>query len=84
MSKSEIPGKGAESARLVSRRRSNRKSGIEGFWALLKRGLIGQFHSVTPRHLQRYVDEFCFRYNLRHFEQDDMFTYTIYRCLGVL
>ena len=57
---------------------------IEGFWALLKRGLIGQFHSVTRRHLQRYVDEFCFRYNLRHFEQDDMFTYTIYRCLGVL
>ena len=56
---------------------------IEGFWALLKRGLVGQFHSVTPRHLQRYVDEFCFRYNLRHFEQDDMFTYTIYRCLGV-
>ena len=57
---------------------------IEGFWALLKRGLVGQFHSVTVRHLQRYVDEFCFRYNLRHFEQDDMFTYTIYRCLGVL
>ena len=57
---------------------------IEGFWALLKRGLVGQFHSVTVRHLQRYVDEFCFRYNLRHFEQDDMFTYTINRCLGVL
>ena len=57
---------------------------IEGFWTLLKRGLFGQFHSVSPRHLQRYVDEFCFRYNLRGFESDDMFTYTIFRCLGVI
>ena len=57
---------------------------IEGFWALLKRGLFGQFHSVSPRHLQRYVDEFCFRYNMRGFESDEMFTYTIYRCLGVI
>ena len=39
---------------------------IEGFWALLKRGMFGQFHSVSRRHLQRYVDEFCYRYNLRH------------------
>ena len=39
---------------------------IEGFWALLKRGLFGQFHSVSRKHLQRYVDEFCYRYNLRN------------------
>ena len=38
---------------------------IEGFWAPLKRGMFGQFHSVSRRHLQRYVDEFCYRYNLR-------------------
>ncbi len=57
---------------------------IEGFWALLERGLFGQFHSVSPSHLQRYVDEFCFRYNLRGFDSDDMFTYTPYRCLGAI
>ena len=57
---------------------------IEGFWALLKRGLVGQFHSVTTRHLQRYVDEFCFRYNLRDVEPDHVFAYTIDRCLGVI
>ena len=57
---------------------------IEGFWALLKRGLVGQFHSVTPRHLQRYVDEFAFRYNLRGVESDHVFAYTIDRCLGVV
>ena len=49
---------------------------IEGFWALLKRGLFGQFHSVSPYHLQRYVDEFCFRYNLRGVEAEDMFLHT--------
>ena len=35
---------------------------IESFWALLKRGMFGQFHSVSRKHLQRYVDEFCYRY----------------------
>ena len=39
---------------------------IEGFWALLKRGMFGQFHSVSRKHLQRYVDEFCYRYNMRY------------------
>ena len=28
--------------------------------------MFGQFHSVSRRHLQRYIDEFCYRYNLRN------------------
>lgn len=39
---------------------------LEGFWSLLKRGVIGQFHYVTPKYLNNYIDEFCFRYNNRH------------------
>ena len=38
---------------------------IEGFWALLKRGMIGQYHQVSVRHLQQYINEFCYRYNNR-------------------
>lgn len=38
---------------------------IEGYWSLLKRGIIGTFHSVSPQHLQRYCDEFSYRYNNR-------------------
>jgi transposase len=38
---------------------------IEGFWALLKNGLRGVYHSVSDRHLQSYVDEYVFRYNSR-------------------
>jgi hypothetical protein len=37
----------------------------EAFFALLKRGVFGSFHSVSEAHLQRYVDEFTFRWNNR-------------------
>lgn len=39
---------------------------IESFWATLKRSISGQHHSVTAKHLQKYVNEACFRYNNRH------------------
>ena len=56
---------------------------IEGFWALLKRGMFGQFHSVSRKHLQRYVDEFCYRYNIRYADPREAFALTINRGLGV-
>lgn len=36
---------------------------IESVWALLKRGVYGTYHNVSPKHLGRYVDEFCYRLN---------------------
>lgn len=48
---------------------------IEGFWALLKRGIVGQFHKVSIRHLPKYLDEFCFRYN--HRNDSDMWALAI-------
>jgi transposase-like protein len=41
-------------------------NGIENFWSCLKRGLNGTYISVEPIHLDRYVDEQVFRFNLRH------------------
>lgn len=38
---------------------------IEGFFSLLKRGIYGTYHNVSRKHLQRYLDEFEFRYNQR-------------------
>lgn len=38
---------------------------VEGYFSILKRGIIGTFHSVSAQHLQRYVTEFDFRYNHR-------------------
>jgi len=36
---------------------------IESAWAVLKRGYGGIYHYMSPKHLQRYADEFDFRYN---------------------
>lgn len=38
---------------------------IESIWALLKRQIIGIHHWVSPKHLQRYVDEMAWRFNRR-------------------
>ncbi|MCJ8212099.1 IS1595 family transposase [Mucilaginibacter sp. RS28] len=38
---------------------------IEGFWTLLKRGIYGQYHKISARYLQSYLDEFTFKYNHR-------------------
>jgi transposase-like protein len=37
----------------------------ENFWSNFKRGVIGSFHQVSMKHLQRYLDEFQFRFNNR-------------------
>lgn len=39
---------------------------IEGFWSMLKRSIIGQYHKVSKEHIQSYVDELSFKYNHRN------------------
>ena len=39
---------------------------VEGAWALLKRGVAGLFYKVSRKHLDRYLDEFEFRFNNRN------------------
>lgn len=39
---------------------------IEGFWGQCKRSVIGIYVKPTPKHLQKYFDEFAFRYNYRN------------------
>ncbi|HRT84711.1 MAG TPA: IS1595 family transposase [Bacteroidales bacterium] len=41
---------------------------IEGYFSLLKRGIIGVYHHVGRQHLHRYLSEFDFRYNRRRID----------------
>ena len=40
-------------------------NGIESFWSMLKRAHKGTFHKISPKHLDRYVQEFAGRHNVR-------------------
>jgi len=51
---------------------------IEGFWSLVKRGVIGTFHKVSRKYLPLYVNEFEFRYNNRN--NPDIFRAAIKAC----
>ncbi len=39
--------------------------GIESFWSMLKRAHKGTFHKISPKHLQRYVNEFAGKHGIR-------------------
>ena len=41
---------------------------VEFYFSLMKRGVYGVFHHVSKRHLQRYCDEFSFRWDHRKLE----------------
>ena len=38
---------------------------IEGYFSIMKRGITGVYHHVSPQHLKRYLAEYDFRYNER-------------------
>jgi len=51
---------------------------IDGFWSMIKRGIVGTFHKVSKKYLQLYVSEFEFRYNNR--KNPDIFGAAIALC----
>jgi transposase-like protein/ribosomal protein L37AE/L43A len=51
---------------------------IEGFWSILKRGVVGTFHKVSRKYMPLYVAEFQFRYNNR--DNPDIFGEAIAGC----
>ena len=49
-------------------------NGMESFWALLKRGHQGIYHKMSPKHLDRYCQEFAGRHNARDADTIDQMT----------
>ena len=57
-------------------------NGIESFWAMLKRAHKGTFHKISPKHLNRYVQEFSGRHNIRNSGTLDQMRDTVARLVG--
>jgi ISXO2-like transposase domain len=49
----------------------------------LKTWLRGTFHGVSPKHLQRYLDEFVFRFD-RRWHEAELFTRVLHRALDAV
>ena len=43
-------------------------NGVESFWSMLKRAHKGTFHKMSPKHLDRYVQEFAGKHNIREMD----------------
>lgn len=51
---------------------------LEGFWSLLKRGIYGIYHHTSPKHLQKYCDEYAYRFNTRKLSDSERFAYSVF------
>jgi transposase-like protein len=54
----------------------------ESSFAILKRGIIGIYHSVSKEHLHRYVGEFDFRWNARGMNDGDRTVLAVQGAIG--
>jgi transposase-like protein len=48
---------------------------VESAFSLLKRGIMGTWHRISPKHLPAYLDEMTFRFNRRN--RSDLFVDTL-------
>ena len=48
-------------------------NGIENAWSHFDRMMLGTYIRVSKKHLQKYVDEFIFRFNTRNFSDSQRF-----------
>ena len=57
-------------------------NGVESFWSMLKRAHKGTFHRLSPKHLHRYVNEFCGRHNIRDLDTIRQMEHVVARMVG--
>ena len=57
-------------------------NGVESFWSMLKRAHTGTFHKMSPKHLDRYVQEFTGKHNVRDSDTLDQMREVVARLMG--
>lgn len=57
---------------------------VENFWSVMKRGVYGIYHQISYKHLQRYCDEFSYRYNSRELNDSHRFSNAVTEIEGRL
>ena len=57
-------------------------NGMESFWAMLKRAHKGVYHKISAKHLQRYIDEFSGRHNVREADTLDQMNAVVAGMVG--
>ncbi len=57
-------------------------NGVESFRSMLKRGYMGVDHRMSPKHLQRYVNEFAGRHNILDLDTLDQMAHVVAGMVG--
>jgi len=57
---------------------------IEGAFSMFKRSIIGVYHNLSPKHLQRYCEETSYRYNTRKMKDGNRFEMSLTNLTGRL
>ncbi len=57
-------------------------NGVQSCWSMLKRAHKGMFRKLSAKHLQRYVNEFAGRQNIREMDTADQMTHIVAQLIG--
>ena len=52
-------------------------NGVEGHFSMFKRGIVGTYHHISPKHTERYAVEFAGRHNDREADTSDQITHLV-------
>jgi len=70
--------------RISNKTKGKHKNGIENAWRHFRLCIDGTYHSVSDEHMQRYCEEFCYRFNSRHLSDGFRFCLTFHQMEGRL
>ena len=57
---------------------------IECFWSHFRRMITGCYHDVSDKHLQSYIDEACYRWNMRKNTEAEIFADMFCKSIGAV